>query len=70
MPNQTVELDGHMQMFLEENASSIEGRYYFLPFWFEKIEDGMFMNAKYKLHRLDNLPEELKSLIEKQRQCL
>lgn len=58
-----VEIKGDkpLSKFLEENASKVNEKYYFLPYWFEKTKDG------FKLHHLEKLPEELKDAVKKLR---
>ena len=43
---------------LETMASSVDERYYFLPFWFEKQRGDHFV-----MHHLENLPEHIQERI-------
>lgn len=47
---------------LESMGSNVEGKYYYLPYWFEKTEGGLM------IHTFEKLPEELKQEIERLRQ--
>jgi hypothetical protein len=43
---------------LEQTASIVDDKYYYLPCWFEKTEDG------FAMHHMENLPEELVKAIQ------
>ncbi len=53
-----AKLPDEMITFLEQSASIVDEKYFFLPFWFEKLEDGMF-----EMHHLDKLPPDLKLVV-------
>lgn len=58
MENQKFILSVEQEAFLDGFANIVDDKYYFIPFWFEKLDDG-----NWKIHKLGNLPENLKSLI-------
>lgn len=54
--------------FLEENANKITVKatgedYYFMPYWFKKLEDG-----RWGVFYFDNLPEDVKETLKKARE--
>lgn len=53
----------NLKQFLEENSSVIVNskgkKYYYMPYWFHEIDD----TGNFNIYHLDNLPEELKRLI-------
>jgi hypothetical protein len=51
---------------IEENASVIDNKFYYLPFWFEKIEN----SNEYIMHRMEKLPIELSSRIRSMRESV
>jgi hypothetical protein len=55
-----------IRTFLEENATILDGvdkYYYYIPFWFSKDEWG----DEFEIHSFNNLPNELLTLIDKNR---
>lgn len=58
MKNQKFIFSVEQEAFLDGFATIVGDKYYFIPFWFEKSDDG-----NWKIHKLDHLPENLKSLI-------
>jgi hypothetical protein len=58
-----IPFDHSIKDVLECIASTLEfGRYSYIPYWFEKKDDAFY------LHHLDNLPGDIKSEIQKQRE--
>lgn len=54
------------EQLLQSCGHVVNGKYFFLPYWFEKTDT----EGVYKLHNLDSeLPAELKEFIEKNRLC-
>lgn len=54
---------------LQQNASIVDGKYYYLPFWFEKVDNNNNIGSSdFKLHHLENIPDELKETVLKLRE--
>jgi len=45
---------------VESLSSIVDGKFYYIPGWFQKDENGDF-----QFHHMNNLPEELKQSVEK-----
>lgn len=52
-------LDESQIRFLDSHSNIINGEWYFIPFWFKKLDDKTF-----EPHHLEKLPESLKKTIE------
>ncbi len=60
--SQIILLTKEQQSLVETNSTCIEGKYYFIPYWFEKMEDNL--PGSFKIHSLERIPENLRKLIE------
>lgn len=48
---------------LQQHATIIDDKYYFLPLWFEKVEN----SNDFIVHHMEKLPKDLRSVIEKKK---
>ena len=58
-----AEKNEKLDTVLASLSSVVEGKYFYLPGWFEKLPDDSF-----QFHHMNNLPKELVDIVEKTRE--
>jgi len=59
-PIKLIETDS---LFLEKTANIINNEWFYMPYWFKKVGDGLFIQYSF-----DQLPDELKTILKKERE--